>query len=300
MSVGALIPSTRRGAVFAVSATAILFSTGGAAIKATDLSGLQVACLRSGIAAGALLLFLPGARRGWSWRTLVVGVAFAVTLILFVQANKLTTSANTIFLQSTSPLYLLILGPLVLREKVHRRDLVFMAVVGAALALFFVSPEDPTDIATNPTLGNVLALCSGAGWALTVLGLRWLARGSDTHAAAAATVAGNAIAFVVCLPAVAVDPSVAAVDWVWLLYLGVVQIGLAYVLLTAAVRHIGALEVSLFLFLEPALNPVWSWLVHGEAPGAYSLVGGAIIVGATLVRTVRETRRPPPLATVRP
>jgi drug/metabolite transporter, DME family len=285
--------STRRGAATRVVAAAALFSTGGAAIKAVDLSGLGVACLRSGIAAVALLVMLPGARRGWTWRTLVVGVAFAATLILFVQANKLTTSANTIFLQSTSPLYLLLLGPVLLREPVHRRDLLFMAVLGLGMAFFFISSEDAVDTATNPALGNVLALCSGVGWALTVAGLRWLGRGPDGHGAAAAAVAGNAIAFVVCLPAVITGPAPGGNDWAWLIYLGVVQIGLAYVFLTAAVRNVGALEVSLLLFVEPALNPVWSWLVHGEVPGPLALVGGAIIIGATLVRTLRETRRVP-------
>lgn len=279
-----------QGGTLRVVAAAALFSTGGAAIKATDLSGLQVACLRSGIAALALLVMIPGARRAWSWRTLLVGVAFAGTLILFVQANKLTTAANTIFLQSTSPLYLLLLGPLLLREPVRRRDLVFMAVLGAGMALFFVSSEDPVSTATNPTLGNVLALCSGVGWALSVAGLRWLARGSGRDGAAAATVAGNGIAFIVCLPTVVVDPSVATDDWLVLVYLGVFQIGLAYVLLTAAVRHVGALEASLLLFVEPALNPVWAWLVHGETPGHLALAGGAVIVGATIVRTLREAQ----------
>jgi hypothetical protein len=117
---------------------AILFSTGGAAIKATTLTAWQVAGFRSGLAARALFLLLPDSRRGWTWRTLLVGVAYAATLLLFVVANKLTTSANTIFLQSTSPLYILILGPLLLHERIRSRDVLFMAAVGLGLALFFI------------------------------------------------------------------------------------------------------------------------------------------------------------------
>ena len=94
---------------------ALLFSTGGAAIKASTLSGWQVASFRSGVAAVTLLLLVPATRRGWGWRPALVGVAYAATLILFVTANKLTTSANTIFLQATSPVYLLLLGPLFLQ-----------------------------------------------------------------------------------------------------------------------------------------------------------------------------------------
>src|SRR5688500_90238 len=108
---------------------ALLFSTGGAAIKATTLTAWQVAGFRSAVAAAAVFLLVPAARRGWTWHVLPVGVAYAATLVLFVAANKLTTSANAIFLQSTAPLYMLAFGPLLLKELVRRRDLAFMAPV---------------------------------------------------------------------------------------------------------------------------------------------------------------------------
>ena len=59
-------------------------------------------------------------------------------------------------------------------------------------------------------------------------------------------------------------------------------------------RHVGALEASLLLFVEPALSPVWAWLVNGERPSPLALLGGAVIIGATLVHTVRQTRGRPP------
>src|SRR5881394_1592483 len=107
-------------------AAALLFSTGGAAIKATSLTGWQVASFRSGIAVLALGLMTSEARRGYSWRAVPVGAAYATTLILFVLANKLTTSANTIFLQSTAPLYLLLLSPWLLHERIAREDVMVM------------------------------------------------------------------------------------------------------------------------------------------------------------------------------
>ena len=108
-------------------ATALLFSTGGAAIKACGLDSWQVASLRSGIAAAFVLAVVPAARRGWNRKTLAVGACYAATMVLFVTANKLTTAANAIFLQATAPLYILLLGPWLLREPLKRRDLVCMA-----------------------------------------------------------------------------------------------------------------------------------------------------------------------------
>ncbi|HEX9054070.1 MAG TPA: EamA family transporter, partial [Gemmatimonadales bacterium] len=153
---------------------ALLFSTGGAAIKSAAFTGWQIAGFRSGVAAVVLWLLVPGARRGWSRRVFLVGAAYAATLVLFVLANRLTTSANTIFLQSTAPLYVLLLSPWLLHESVRPADVGFMAVVGLGLALFFVGAEPPLATAPDPARGNLLAAASGVTWALTVCGLRWM------------------------------------------------------------------------------------------------------------------------------
>ena len=112
---------------FLLLAGAALFSTGGAAIKSCGYDGFEVACLRSGLATVALLCAVPEARRGLGPRAFLVGAAFAATLILFVLATKATTAVNAILLQSAAPLYLLLLGPLVLRERISARDLAIVA-----------------------------------------------------------------------------------------------------------------------------------------------------------------------------
>jgi DME family drug/metabolite transporter len=287
---------SRRARLQVVGAAA-LFSTGGAAIKATGFQGipggLEVASLRSGVAAAAVALVLPASRSGWTRRTWAVGAAYAITVVLFVLANKQTTSANAIFLQSTAPLYVLLAGVFVLRERVRSPDVLVMLVIIAGLSLFVASPGEAVTTAPDPQVGNVLALASGVSWAATLLGLRGMGRGDGgIGAAAGATVAGNLIAFVVCLP-FALPPSGDGADWALLIYLGVVQIAIAYLLLTAAVRYVSAFEVSLLLLVEPALNPVWSWLVHGEVPGGLAIVGGVLILGATAAKVWLDWRRLP-------
>jgi drug/metabolite transporter (DMT)-like permease len=119
-----------------VLAAAVLFSTGGAAIKSTTLTAWQVASFRSGIAALAVLAMLRGARRLPDRATWLVGIVYAATLVFFVVANKNTTAANAIYLQGTAPLYILLAAPLLLREPVGRADIVFMAALGLGLGAF--------------------------------------------------------------------------------------------------------------------------------------------------------------------
>jgi drug/metabolite transporter (DMT)-like permease len=245
------------------------------------------------VAALTVLLLIPAARRGWSWRVLLVSVAYAGTMVLFVAANKLTTSASAIFLQSAAPLYVLLASPFLLREKIHRRDLVFIAVVALAMGLFFVGRQPVAATAPNPPLGNALAVLSGLFWAATIMGLRWLgSRAGGGGSSLPTVVAGNGIAFLACLP-FALPAQVAPVDMAVIAYLGVFQIGAAYVMLTDGLRHVTALEASTLVLLEPALNPFWSWIVHGETPGAWPLAGGALILGATLVKTIVDARPAP-------
>ena len=281
---------------------ALLFSTGGAAIKLTTLSGVQVACFRSAIAAVAVLLLAPESRRGWTWRTLVASIAYAACLTLFVLANKLTTSANTIFLQAAAPLYLLLLGPWLLKERVKQADLVVLGAMAAGLGFVFLGTEPPVRTAPDPALGNILALLSGVAWAFLVIGLRWLGRaetgaGQEAPSPTTAVVLGNLIAAAVNLPFALPVLSVTVVDIVTVLFLGIVQIGIAYLLLSRALKRVGALEASLLLMVEPALNPLWTWLVHGEAPGHWSLAGGGMILGATVLKSVLDNRPELPVAT---
>ena len=272
-----------------IIAAALLFSTGGAAIKFCSFPAWQLAAFRATFALLTIFILLPESRRGWTWRTVLVGFAYAATTLLYVQANKHTTAASAIFLQSTSPLFILLLAPVLLGEHATRRDIGQMAVMGAGLGLFFLGSDRPSATAPNPALGNLLASVCAVTWAFTVIGYRWLAaRGSSV---AAAAVAGNLTAAVIALlmaqPLMAGRP----VDWAVVALLGACQLGIPYLFLSRAVPHVRALEVGLFLLIEPVLNPIWAWLVHGETPGPATLAGGALILGATAGRVIVDMRQ---------
>ena len=276
---------------------ALLFSSGGAAIKVCTLSNWQIACFRSALAALLFLIVLPAARPPWAGRTLAVGAAYATMLVLFVTGSKLTTAANTIFLQSTAPLYVALLGPRMLGERTTRRDLGFMLALAVGLVLVLSDARLPSSTAPRPELGNLLAAATGPALAITLIGLRaagtHTARGTSPEGAIAC---GNVLACVACLPSALPVPQAGVADWLTVGFLGLFQVGFAYVLVTRAVRHLRALETALLLLLEPALNPVWTWLVHGEVPGPLALAGGSLILGATALNAATATADPFPVS----
>jgi DME family drug/metabolite transporter len=271
-----------------ILAAALLFSTGGAAIKGCTLSGFQIAGGRSLVAALALLLLVPEARRLGRRPVWIVASAYAATLVLFVAATKLTYAANAIYLQAAAPLYLLLLAPWLLHERWTRLDLARVVLITAGLLVLFLHEQAAVRTAPDPVLGDRLALLSGLSWALVVVGLRYLEQRGIP--ALAAVLAGNVLAAAGALAASGPWPGLLPRDVLILLYLGVVQIGLAYFALARGIRGLPAMQVALLLALEPVLNPVITYLVHGEAPGLAVIAGGALILAATLM----VPRRPVP------
>ncbi len=168
-----------------------------------------------------------------------------------------------------------------------------MAVVAAGLLPFFLAAQQPSATAPAPLAGNLLASLAGLSWALVVVGLRAMGRQEGGDVAIAAVAVGNLMAFAGSLPLALPLAAPRAVDWVIVGYLGTVQIGLAYLLLTRGLRRVPAFEASLLLLVEPVFNPLWAWWLHGERPGPWALVGGGLILAATAARVLAD-RRPGP------
>ncbi len=283
------LPTNPRALVFLGG---LLFATGGAATKACAFDTWQVAGFRSAFAALVIFALIPGSRRAWSRATLVVAAAYAAMLTLFIASTKLTTSANAVFLQSTAPLYIFALSPIVLRERTRRAQLIVACAIGIGLTVIFLGEENATSIAPNPTLGNLLGVASGICWALTIVGIRKLAK-DDANTAATSVLAGNVLAALIAMPfalPIALPSAETITDWAWLAYLGVAQVGLAYVFVTKSMPRVPAFEASLILMVEPALNPVFTWALHGEEPSGHSWVGGSLILLALVGDGLRQRR----------
>ena len=269
-----------------VLAAAVLWSTGGLFIKWTSLSGLELSFGRSLCAAITVAIFTRHEGFGLNRVTAIASVLYAALLVLFVLATKETTAANAIFLQYTAPVYLLILEPLIYKEKFRRRDLIVVIACVLGMSLFFVGKLRPQDVT-----GNLLALASGFCFACYFLLLRHSKARSVNRASS--VIYGNLLVVLVAAPAgLHAIGEMDRFDAFAVIYLGVVQIGLAYTLFTVAMaRGVRSLDAGIVGYIEPILNPIWVFLAIGERPTKWALIGGGIIVVAVIVHTLIEARR---------
>ncbi|MDQ3906864.1 MAG: DMT family transporter [Acidobacteriota bacterium] len=268
-----------------VVVAAVLWSTGGLFIKWNDLTPLELSCGRSLFAAATVALLTRREGFGINAVTAAASVLYAALLLLFVIATKMTTAANAIFLQYTAPVYILLLEPWAFKEKYRALDFVVVACCVAGMSLFFVGRLRAEDVQ-----GNLAALGSGVCFALFFLLLRH-PRAREVNRASS-VIYGSVLLFLVTLPAlVAVAHKLGARNVAVVAYLGVVQIGVAYTLLTLGIaRGVRGLDAGIIGYVEPVLNPVWVFLVLGERPSRWAILGGAIIVASVAAHTLWKAR----------
>ena len=276
-----------RKAMLLMCLCAFLWSIGGLFIKLLPWHAAVICGLRSFIAAVIILVYMrcTGCRLALKnplvWLS---GLGLMGTMLLFVFANKLTTSANAIVLQSTSPLYIMVIAALFLGARYSRRELVMVGIVMAGITLFFFDQLTPRGL-----LGNLLALLSGL-----TMALMYTASGRlpDDSSSMSALVVGHLGAALAGLPFLLLSPpAITPLSVASILILGVFQLGIPYILYAIAVRRCSPLSCSLIGMIEPLFNPVWVFLVVGEAPGFFAFIGGIIVLATVTLWSISNAKQ---------
>lgn len=264
----------------------ILWSIGGLFIKLVDWNPMAIAGARSGIAAIVILCYLKKPKVVIDKPTILSAFSYTALLILFVTANKLTTSANAILLQFTAPIWVALLARWFLKEKIRTSDWVTIVIVLLGMYLFFIG-----DLQPGHMLGNIAAVLAGVAMAFMIIFIKLRTKGSPVEV----TLLGNIITFLLALPfffrSIPSWHSVSA-----LLILGIFQLGISYILYTSAVPHVSAIEAILLPILEPLLNPLWVFIATKEAPSPYSILGGLVVILAIVSRSLYQARKSSPLS----
>ncbi|HSB35330.1 MAG TPA: DMT family transporter [Thermoanaerobaculia bacterium] len=270
-------PVSPRTGRLLIAAAALLWSTGGLAIKLVPLPAVGVVFWRSLVAGLVILAAFRPSRATWRHAAPSTVIVYALMILTFVSATKMTTAANAIFLQYTGPLYVLALAPFILKEPFRKADAAAVAVALLGMSLFFVGRLDPGALA-----GNLVAVLSGVFFGLTVLLLRRDASGD----AIPSVIAGNFAAAALALPFAWGNLALDFRGVALVLFLGVFQMGISYILFVRGLATVPAAEASLLGMIEPTFNPLWAFLGLGETPSGWAALGGLVVLAAVGARTV--------------
>ncbi len=267
----------RRAVLFLIFAT-LIWSTSGLFIKLSTWHPLGLNAARSLLAAIVVWLGV-GRPKIVLTRQLIIGAsAFALTTITFTVANRLTTAANAIFLQYTAPVWVAIFGIWLLKEFPSRREWVMMALIFLGMGLFFQA-----DLSSSGFLGNLISVLSGICLAMMLISLR----AQRESGAAETLIVGNLIAFLVGFIWIP-NNEVTLREGGIIFYLGVIQLGLPFLLLTQAIKTLTAVETVMIQSLEPILNPIWVAIIISEFPTPIAIVGGLLVLTAVLLNVFQS------------
>ncbi len=271
---------------------AFLWSTSGILIKLTDWNALAISGVRSLIAAITMIIALKrlptllvknddhSINKEQTINRIVAMLVYTATMILFVFANKLTTSANAILLQYTSVLYVIALGPVLLGEKNSWIDVVASFGLLGGMALL-VSDGFTADSFNRVSMaGNILALLSGVCFGLTTIFMR---RQKEGHPEDSFTLS-HILTFFVAIPSIIFSGVPDTQSIATLLVLGVFQIGIPSILYSIGVTRVTAISAALITMLEPVMNPVWVFFILGEKPSSRTVLGGLTILAFLFLR----------------
>ncbi len=264
-----------------IALASILWSTSGLLIKLVDLNPFAIAGLRSMIASVLMFAWLRGKLHiNFSYPQLAGAFAYAVTMITFVSATKMTTAANAILLQYTAPVFTALLGAWILKEKVTRFDWLIITTVFGGMLLFFIDR-----LTLEGIWGNILAVLSGISLSYFILCLRMQKDASTLET----ILLGNILTALFCFPFY-LQQAPTYINWLALFYMGTMQIGLSFILYSVAIKSVQAIDAVLMQVIDPLLNPVWVLLVIGEAPGIWAIAGGSVVLFAVTYRNVRVNK----------
>ena len=269
--------SSKSKAIILLICTAILWSKGGFLIKFINWHPVAIAGGRSIIAALIMWAYVKKPKFTWSNIQIMGAVAYALTVIFFVIANKLTTAANSILLQYTGPIYVALFSYWFLKEKITAIDWITILTVILGMTLFFIEK-----LSSDGILGNFIAILAGIAFAGLALCLRKQKDGSPLES----LILGNILTGIIGLPFIIDSGIPSQQSIIALLVLGIFQLGLPYILYSKAIKHVSALDAVLIPVLEPILNPLWVFLLLGESIGMWPMIGGAIIIVAITTRSI--------------
>ena len=264
--------------------TAVMWSIGGIFIKLISWNPFMIAGVRSGISGSIMALYMLATRTKFKLNrySLLAGIGLACSATLFTIANKLTTAANAIVLQYTAPIFILILSAIFFKQKMQKQDVLVVAITMVGMVLFFLDQLSPGNM-----LGHVFGIFAGVFLAQMFV---MVGRGGDDDSTRMSGILiAHILTLLIGLPiGIPLTTEVAGIEILYVIILGVFQLGIPYVLYGIASRDCSPLACSLIGMLEPLLNPVWVAIFIGETPGPFALVGAVIIIGTVTWWCVRN------------
>jgi len=264
-----------------VAAAAIIWGSNGVIVNWVPYDAYAIAFFRVLFASLTLLPVVLLTRKpetmraARSWRVMLsLGLLLALGWTLLFHSMKLIAIANAVLLNYTAPIFVALLAPLFLKEKLEKSTLLALAISVAGIAV--ISYQQNLQISHLNLLGVIFGLLAGLAYAGFIIASK---RALSSFSSQVVAFYSYSVASIFLLPfVIGTDFSPDLASWILLLVLGVFNTGFAVTLYLKGLGMVKAQKAVVFTYLEPASAVVFGSLFLAQQPTPLMLVGGFLIL----------------------
>ncbi len=274
--------SERQGALLLAGSGAVFSLTAIAFAAVDDASDFKFLAYRGASTALAMIVLVAVRRNGRpvdfgrvTGTVWVAGFVLAATSMLYILALSRTSAATTLFLLAAAPIVAAVLGRLFLHEAVAPATWIAIAVTAVGVGITVTAGLDVGTVG-GLVFGGLIPVSVGT-YSVMMRSAAAVDPVVPTLIAGAALGVGSAV-IALFQGGLLVSPRDAAMACVS----GGIALGLGLPMFNLGHRSVPAARVPLLLMTEVVLAPLWVWIWPGEVPGAATLLGGVVILGAVV------------------
>ena len=270
----------------------IIFGSIGIFVKTINLSSIEIAFLRAVI--GSLFLLCAGflMKQKISFKLIkknmliliLSGVALGINWILLFQAYKYTTISNATLSYYFAPVFVIMIAPIVLKEKLTVIKILCASTAMAGLFLIVSVGSNNTTSSYNNIVGIMYGLSAAVLYASVILMNKFINDLSSFET----TLVQLTVAALVLLPIIILQHNlklseITCTAWIIILILGILHTGIAYLMYFSAIKMLKAQSIAILIYIDPISAVIMASIFLGETVTIVKIIGGIFILGSTFL-----------------
>jgi len=269
-----------------IAIAAVIWGSIGPVVRLIDLPVPLIVFFRVAFASLAILIYIVTQRKAERlavgkniYLLVLMGALLALSWVSFFNSINLVTVANAVLITYTAPIFIAVLAPFLLKEKLEKNTGIMLLL--SFIGIIFIT----TPSAISPGTREL----AGIGWAfvsaLTYTALVIIAKLLTARVSVLAMIFYEELVGAIILsPTIFIyEFSLSQQTLLTLLFLGAVQTAFAAALYLSGLRDVTAQQANIFTYLDPVSAIIFAALILGELPGVNTVIGGVLIITSGLV-----------------
>ncbi|MGH4052604.1 MAG: DMT family transporter [Clostridium sp.] len=276
-----------------------IFGSIGIFVRNINLPSIEIAFLRAIIGSSFLLFAGFIMKQKMSIKLVkanililtLSGVAIGFNWILLFQAYKYTTISNSTLSYYFAPIFVLMLAPIILKERLTMIKIICVIVAMSGLFLIVSTGSTNITVSYNHIIGIIYGLSAAVLYASIILMNKFIKNLSGFES----TLIQLSIAAIVLLPLIIYRGNIhvseiSSTAWIFILIVGILHTGIAYLMYFSSINQLKGQSIAILSYIDPISAVILASVFLGESITIMKVIGGLLILGSTFISEILEAK----------